>query len=91
MRQRSSVMPSSAKIGTVTATADANASVICMASLFCAPVKPVNPAWSQTLVAASRFSRAVWVSGWSGPSARSLSASVRSNSAWASVYRPTVW
>jgi DNA-binding beta-propeller fold protein YncE len=39
---------------------------------------------AQAWVAAVRFSRAVWVSGWSGPSARSQSASVRSNIACAS-------
>ena len=60
---RASAPAASAKIGTITATADAYASVICMPSLFCAPGKSVKSCQAQDFVAAVRFSRAVWVSG----------------------------
>ena len=62
---RASAPAASAKIGTITATADANASVICMPSLFCAPGNRTNPPPppGQVRVAAARFSRAVRVSG----------------------------
>ena len=60
---RASAPAASAKIGTVTATADANASVICMPITLLRAGQASQSREAQTWVAAARFSRAVWVSG----------------------------